>query len=119
MVYTDVQFFESRVVNRAALEQIKIFIFRRVHNVAETADCMSVCVKYTSEFDLRFGLYASQIQIVHQQIISVRHCKEIFNGIYAFERSDVVDAITPIIVFEITTLRGVAIVGIAVFDAGD
>ena len=119
MVYTDVQFFESRVVNRAALEQIKIFIFGRVHNVAETADCMSVCVKYTGEFDLRFGLYTSQIQIVHQQIISVCHCKEIFNGIYAFECGDVVNATIPIVVFEITALRGVAIVGIAVFDAGD
>ena len=78
---------------------------------------MSVCVKYTREFDLRFGLYTSQIQIVHQQIISVCHCKEIFNGIYAFERSDVANA--PIVIFEITALRGVAIVGIAVFDAGD
>ncbi len=80
---------------------------------------MSVCVKYTRKVDLRFGLYTSQIQIVHQYIISVRHRKEIFNGIYAFERSDIVNATIPIVVFEITTLRGVAIVGIAVFDAGD
>ena len=80
---------------------------------------MSVCVKYTREVDLRFGLYTSQIQIVHQQIISVCHCKEIFNGIYAFERGDVVNSITPIVIFEIATLRCVAIVGIAVFDAGD
>ena len=80
---------------------------------------MSVCVKYTREFDLRFGLYTSQIQIVHQQIISVCHRKEIFNGIYAFECSDAVNAITPIVIFKIATLRGVAIVGIAIFDAGD
>ena len=80
---------------------------------------MSVCVKYTGESDLRFGLYASQIQIVHQQIISVCHCKEIFNSVYAFERGDVVNSITPIVVFEITVLRGVTVVGIAVFDAGD
>ena len=77
---------------------------------------MSVCIKYTRKFDLRFCLSASQIQIVHQQIISVRHCKEIFNGIYAFECGDVVNTI-PTINCEIAVLRCMTVIVIAVFYA--